>query len=292
MSGRPLVTVSIPTLNSAAFLANCLDAVSRQTYAHIEINIVDGNSMDDTVQVALRQGVHHVIHHSGALLGARLQGATEARGEYVLLLDSDQILHPAAIENAVCLCEGGLDMIVLGEGVHRCETMVERLFQLDRKLIHEIGDLSPYTGVVLPRFYRRNVLMDALHAIPARIVDKVGGQDHALIYYEAYRLSNRVAILPDAVEHIEPSTVKQVWRKFYRWGITSTDARIPEYQALLSRKERVRTGTFARGHIKASTGSVALLILKGVPYKLGAMVGKLKELTSRGADAKHRRAPH
>ena len=49
---NPLVTISIPTFNSASFLKKCLKAARDQTYKNIEVNVVDGNSRDETVEIA------------------------------------------------------------------------------------------------------------------------------------------------------------------------------------------------------------------------------------------------
>ncbi len=267
---KPLVTISIPTLNSAKFLKSCLNAIKNQSYKNIEINIIDGGSVDSTIDIAKDMGITNIFSYPYALLGARFEGVKQANGEYVLLLDSDQILDQRAIERAVTLMDKqGYDMLILEEEVYKPKNFFEKLFQLDRELIHSVKDFSPYTGVMLPRFYKTSILKKAFSAIPSELLKAVGGQDHAIIYFEAWNLSQRVGIVPNAVSHIEPNSLSEIWRKFYRWGKTSVNARYGKYNELISKKERFRTGMFQRGLIKASIASFLLLILKGVPYKIG-----------------------
>ena len=111
---KPLVTISIPTFNSAAFLGICLEAVRNQTYKNIEINIVDGNSHDSTVEIAKKFDAK-VVSYPGALLGARHEGLKIANGEYILLLDSDQIMESTCIERAVAEMDNAKDMLILEE---------------------------------------------------------------------------------------------------------------------------------------------------------------------------------
>jgi glycosyltransferase involved in cell wall biosynthesis len=269
---QTLVTVSIPTRNSGRSLRTCLEAVSVQTYPHLDVHVVDGNSSDATVEIAQGYGVD-VILHTGSLLGARREGALRARGDLTLLLDSDQVLEHDAIERAVEQIEmEGLDMLVFGEDVYRPASWLGRLFRLDRRLIHAVCDLSPFTGVMLPRLFRTAILRQAFANIPDHILRTVSGQDHAIIYYEAWLISKRVGVLPGAVGHIEPASVFELAEKFYRWGATSVDARDGPYRELFSRKERFRTGLFSRGHLKESLGSIALLVLKGVPFTIGRAI--------------------
>lgn len=272
MAKDPLVSISIPTYNSAAFLERCLAAVAKQTYSNIQVHLIDGYSKDDTLEIAKRFNVPIFLDKEG-LLNARKLGIENAEGEMVLLLDSDQILELDAVERAVkYLNEKQLDMLVLEEDVYRNKTLLERLFHLDRKLIHAVRDFSPYTGVMLPRFYRRDILLRAFANIPAEVL-KAGGQDHAVIYYEAWQLSQSVDLLSRAVRHIEPSTFREIIPKFYRWGYTSQSARTPRYKDMLEKKERFRKGIFKRGLVVASLGSIALLVVKGVPYYIGKRLG-------------------
>jgi glycosyltransferase involved in cell wall biosynthesis len=271
---KPLITISIPTYNSEKFIRLCLEAVKAQTYENIEINIIDGNSKDATLEIA-REYTDNIIEYPGALLEARYKGLLAAKGEYILLLDSDQILEPDAIERAVEIIHAKqLDMLVLEEDVYRNENFIEKLFHYDRILVHAVKDFDPMTSVMLPRFYRIDQLKKGMSAIPAEIREKVGGQDHAIIYYEMWKITQKVDLLPNAVKHIEPNSLRVIWPKFYRWGATSVDAKFGPYDEFLSKKEGFRKGMWTKGLILASFASILLLLIKGVPYKLGQMSKK------------------
>lgn len=270
-SRNPLVTITIPTYNSAETLDRCLTAIEYQTYKNSELSIVDSASTDATLDIVARHGVGEIYQYKGGLLGARKTGIMNAKGRYVLLLDSDQILERDAIKRAVLLCEtDDYDMVALEEDVASCTNIIEWLFSMDRRLIHKIANLDPATGVILPRLFRTSVIKIAIRAIPNDIVPSVGGPDHAIIYYECCKLSRHVALLPKAVWHIEPNSLRKIWQKFYRWGYTSASAKNNEkYRVLLSKKERFRTGLFSRGLWVASIASILLIIIKGIPYKIG-----------------------
>lgn len=272
-----LVTISIPTYNSAKFLGQCLDAVRKQTYREIEVNIIDGNSKDNTLEIAKSHGISQIVSYPGALLGARYEGVKIAAGKYVLLLDSDQILEPDCIERAIAAMATN-DMLVLEEEVFKCDNFIEKLFHYDRVLIHQVKDFDPMTGVMLPRFYKKDILLRALENIPNDVRESVGGQDHAIIYLEAWNLSKKIDLLLNAVKHIEPDSLKVIWSKFYRWGYTSVGARSNKYAELLNKKERFRKGLFRKDNFKESAASILLLLIKGVPYKIGYYSGKIMNL--------------
>lgn len=274
-ASEPLVSISIPTMNSGSFIGHCLEAISGQTYERIEINVIDGGSSDGTVDIATAHGVKEILTYRGALLGAREVGARIARGSIIVLLDSDQILEPDAIERAVIMLSDH-DMLVLEEDVFRNETFIEKLFHYDRVLVQTVRDFSPYTGVMLPRVYKSELLRNAFSEIPVQALEKIGGQDHAIIYYEAWKVSQRVELVPAAVKHIEPANLISVWKKFYRWGYTSKEAHVGEYKHLLHKKERFRKGTFRPGLLIPSLGSILLLAMKGAPYGAGLIMARIR----------------
>lgn len=274
----PLVTITIPTLNSGKSLGFCLDSIRNQTYKNIEVNIIDGFSKDDTVSIGKKYGVKEIRFFNGALLGARYEGVKLSKGEFTLILDSDQILEPDTIRRALEMIRNeGFDMLAFEEEGVRSRTFIEKLFEMDRRLINTINDLSPLTGVIMPRFFKTKLLKDAYSNIPADMFLRTGGPDHAIVYYEAWLLSKKIAVLSHAVKHIEPSGLWQLCRKFYRWGYTSIDAHLGSYHTLMSSKERFRTGIFRWGLMKESIGSIILLILKGIPFKIGFYKAKLDE---------------
>lgn len=272
------VTITIPTFNSAKTLPRCLQAITSQSYKNIEVSIIDGGSKDETLGIAKKFKVKQIIVFPGSLLAARFKGVQMAGGSYVLILDSDQILERLIIAEAVKKCEReNLDMLALEEDVYKRDTFVEKLFDCDRKVINADKNLDPFTGVIMPRFFKRELLLRAYKNIPKNMFKNTGGPDHAIVYYEAWKISKKVGILKKSVQHLEPGSLFHLWRKFYRWGYTSIDAHHGIYSDLMKRKERFRTGLFRKGYFVESLGSVTLLILKGIAFKLGYYVAIAKK---------------
>lgn len=271
---KPLVTISIPTHNSGKTLGLCLDAIRKQTYKNIEINIVDDESTDETIKVAHKFKVDKIETFRGLLLEARYKGVQISRGKYIMILDSDQILVKDSIEKAIFLMKT-YDMLAFEENVWKKDTFLEKLFDMDRKVINSVNNLSPYTGVIMPRFFKASLIRKAYANIPKKIFPKTGGPDHAVLYYEAWKISKKIGILKDSVKHMEPRELLPFLGKFYRWGFTSVEAHKSKYSELLNKKERFRTGLFSRGLILESLGSIFLLVCKGVPFKIGFYIAKI-----------------
>lgn len=101
----PLVSVVIPTYNRADLLPAAIRSACAQSYAHLEILVVDDGSTDETAAAVHTIGdprVRHVPHpRNKGLPAARNTGIRAARGEYVAFLDDDDAWHPEKIAKQV-----------------------------------------------------------------------------------------------------------------------------------------------------------------------------------------------
>lgn len=97
---QPLVSIIIPTKNTAQILSRCLKSIIRQTYNNIEIILVDNFSTDQTLGIARK--FTNLVYSKGPERSAqRNYGAKNASGEYLLFLDSDMILGKTLITECV-----------------------------------------------------------------------------------------------------------------------------------------------------------------------------------------------
>jgi GT2 family glycosyltransferase len=99
MTGE-LVTVVIPSYNSGRFVREAVESVLAQTYRNLETILIDDGSQDDTrEQLAPYVGrIHYVYQTNQGLSAARNAGIRRARGEFIALLDADDLWHPQKIE--------------------------------------------------------------------------------------------------------------------------------------------------------------------------------------------------
>ena len=88
-TGKPLLSVIIPTLNEAASLGGTLERVRRAN--GIEILVVDGGSRDTTREIAALAGAS-VLVTAGGRAAQQNMGAAIARGRHLLFLHADTLL--------------------------------------------------------------------------------------------------------------------------------------------------------------------------------------------------------
>ena len=108
MKNSVLVSVIVPVFNREAILAETINSVLGQTYIDLELLLVDDGSTDASVQIAedfARNDARvRVIRRERQPKGAptcRNIGLEAARGDFIIFLDSDDLLLKQAIETRV-----------------------------------------------------------------------------------------------------------------------------------------------------------------------------------------------
>jgi glycosyltransferase involved in cell wall biosynthesis len=105
----PLVSVIIPAYKVAQYIPATLDSVLAQTFANYEIIVVNDGSPDTwELEKALepyRDRIVYLRQENQGPAGARNTGIRMARGEYVALLDADDIWNPEHLAAQVALLQ-------------------------------------------------------------------------------------------------------------------------------------------------------------------------------------------
>ena len=272
-----LVSITIPTYNSEKTLKETLKSVKSQTYKKIELILIDSNSTDKTLKIAKDFGAK-VYQYEGTLLGARELGAKKAKGNYILLVDSDHILEKTVVERGIELLKK-FDMLWLYERSWKPKRLLEILYDADRELVQKYSKdfINPIGGVILPRFYKKDLLVKAFENIPKKILPLCVAHDHAIIYLEAYKLSKKISKLDHAIWHMEPWSWSNLFKKTYRYGVTTRKlVENKVYPELLQSKNRGRKIKFK--DLELSIKSNILRFIRAMPYLYGYYTGKNKKI--------------
>ncbi len=119
----PQVSVIVPVYKVEQFLDRCVESILAQTYANLEIILVDDGSPDDSGRLcdiwAEKDSRIAVIHQkNGGLSNARNAGIGRATGEYLTFVDSDDVICSNMVEHLLSLCNAHDAQIAIGEVAH------------------------------------------------------------------------------------------------------------------------------------------------------------------------------
>ena len=111
-----LITVAVAAYNVEKYIAAMLDSILAQSYPQLEILIVNDGSTDGTRAIceAYRdERIRLINKENGGLSTARQTAVDEAKGEYLCLVDGDDVLAPGYVEGLYrCIRETGADIAV------------------------------------------------------------------------------------------------------------------------------------------------------------------------------------
>lgn len=104
-----LVSIIMPSYNTARFLSETVASVLAQTYGNWELIVVDDCSVDDTDAVMAAFSDPRIRYlkneqNSGAAV-SRNRALREAKGRWIAFLDSDDLWHPEKLERQIRFME-------------------------------------------------------------------------------------------------------------------------------------------------------------------------------------------
>lgn len=211
---KNLVSIVIPTRNSATYLEESLISIKNQTHKDIEIIVVDGKSTDKTVALAKKYGCKILTFIPNVSSGSfdasykRNFGAKKAKGFYVYWMDADMTLPPKLINEAISLTKKGAGAVILPEDSYGVGIWAKAK-NLERRCYW--GDDT----VECPRFFKKSVW------------DDIGGLDESLgaggddldIHQKVIDKHIHVARTRSIVMHNEGNLkLSKLFRKHFMYG--------------------------------------------------------------------------
>jgi glycosyltransferase involved in cell wall biosynthesis len=222
-SEAALVSVIVPSYNSAKTIALCVESALTQTYPRIEVIVVDDASTDETPAI--------VADHDCTLIQltrnvgpgiARNRGIAAGNGSVLFFLDSDVALAPEAVENAVRILDENPEYGAVW-GVYG-----------DRPLVDD--GVVEWVQVLYGHYRQTRKLGPALTghfasgAIPRRVIDELGAFDERLFgpySNEDHEFSLRIAehfpvtrTLAVVGYHDDDDKMSSVVRKCFRRAVS------------------------------------------------------------------------
>ena len=100
-----LVSIIMPSYNTASFISKTIESVLNQTYKNWELLIVDDCSTDDTDEIVSKYNDKRIVYlknekNSGAAI-SRNRALRNAKGKWIAFLDSDDLWHPTKLEKQI-----------------------------------------------------------------------------------------------------------------------------------------------------------------------------------------------
>jgi len=117
MKNSILISVVMPNYNGHRFVEQAIDSVLHQTYPNFELLVVDDCSKDDSLSLIQQKAQSDnrikviALEHNAGVANARNVGIKEARGEYIALLDNDDLWTEDKLERQLALAGNGADII-------------------------------------------------------------------------------------------------------------------------------------------------------------------------------------
>lgn len=214
----PKVSVIMAAYNAEKYIREAIDSILFQTFTDFEFLIVNDGSTDSTKQV-LKQCKDpriQVFHQSNeGCSAARNRAVSEARGEYIAIMDADDISLQERLQKTVSYLDSHPNTVIVSTGF---KIRSDKTGQ-EKTIFHPSEDKE----------IRRALLRDATFLDPANLIRanafrKVGGYELEYMFdYELYTRLARVGKMANIPEVL--AILREHNNQFYRLSFDAETAR-------------------------------------------------------------------
>jgi glycosyltransferase involved in cell wall biosynthesis len=245
----PKITVFMAAYNAEKYIRKAISSILQQSFEDFELLIVNDGSTDDTVAEvqAFDDPRIRLIHNTSnqGLVFTRNRALEEARGEFIAVLDSDDIAVPERLQlqyefmeqhPEVALCSGHAALIDAQGALTGQQFIVPTDF-VNMEVFFGNPFINPaamFRADILREFdgYRDFAPAEDFDFF-VRVSEKypVANLDHLLVYYRVHN-QNTSAIKPAETRAIETAILKDMYN---RWGMSVDDRFLDLHYLLFSK---------------------------------------------------------
>lgn len=168
----PIVSIIVPVYNTAEYVEDCIQSILSQTYKNIELILVNDGSTDGSGVVCKKyENLRNVIYIEQENLGttaARKRGVEESHGEWIMFVDSDDLVADSSLLGLMEVCES-VDIIIAAnqrniESVKKLPDNISRQKYLEMQYARELS-ASPCAKLFRKKLFDDNTLSFPKHII-------------------------------------------------------------------------------------------------------------------------------
>jgi len=210
------VSIIIALYNAEKFISDTLFSVTNQTWANIEIIVVNDGSKDSSREVVERLGILNLNLYNRENKGqcaASNYGISKSSGELIKFLDADDILAHDCIEKMVLKWRENPNRLVFGEW-HYFLKEINKIKISNYNFFNDFDNsLDWYISVLNTS---ESMLAGWIWLIPKSILNKAGGWDERLHLMNDFEFSTRLILHSDGIGFANDAI------HYYRKGISDS----------------------------------------------------------------------
>ena len=224
------VSIAILSWNCREKLKACIDSVLRNpAAASQEIIVVDNGSADGTHEMLQKDYPMVVVlknKHNRGVSGGRNQAMRQAKGRYILHLDSDIIVHPGSLFRLLAYMEehpnvglAGCKLLLPDGSVqYSCRRFPTVLSKISRRIRTHYGNrllaIEDYTDRSHDGCWTVDYVVGACQLLRREVLDSVGFYDEHIFYGpEDIDYCRRVWAAGYSVDYVADATLTHDYRR-------------------------------------------------------------------------------
>lgn len=204
-----MISVIVPAYNAEKYLAECLTSILGQSYRDIEVLLINDGSTDSTLAIATdfagRDARLKIFTtENQGVSCARNYGISQACGDRITFVDSDDRLLPGALMSLAAIADETSADIVIGKHTDsdRDSLIVSGRYTLLSPL-EAIAQTLYQTGVLVPAswgiLYKSNLFSENTLFMPGIRYEDLD------IFYRLFENAGKIAVIPDIVYFYRPN---------------------------------------------------------------------------------------
>lgn len=242
------ISVIVPIYNSEKHIKKCLDSIVNQSYKNIEIILVNDGSIDKSEEICKEYAdndkrIKYIFQLNNGVSSARNNGITNASGEYLLFVDSDDYIDLDMIEILTNNTLEEWDLIIFGFKEFCCINNTELIlgsYVSSKRYDCKISDFMEIFGQMyelrlLSAPWNNLFSREIIENNNIRFIEEISYGEDTLFSLKYYNSCHKVCILDKTLYNYSRSSDESLSKKFNKDKYNTVNLIYDEIRNLLEK---------------------------------------------------------